>query len=62
MAKEQPVKVVANPRIFVKTCHTPGLMENPFTHEKITHNDTPILVVDAWTQDQIDAGKLELVE
>lgn len=62
MAKEAAVKVAAVPRIFVKTTHAPGYLENPFTHERITHIDTLIREVDSWTQDQIDAGKLELVE
>lgn len=62
MAKEAAVKVAATPRVFVKTVHTPGYMENPFTHEKITDAETSIHAVDTWTQEQIDAGKLELVD
>lgn len=56
------VKVAATPRVFVKTVHAPGYMENPFTKEVVTHIETPIKSVDSWFQEQIDAEKLELVE
>lgn len=51
------------PRIYIRVT-SPGFMENPNTLEKIGHAEAGSLIheVDSWTQCQIDAGKLEVVE